>query len=333
MKFPTFSMGTAKHSRPEPGLTVDVPEDVSKGRDFPAEVEGPDSRPGRAGRPSPGLPPPGSIGVILVNAGRISVAEARQITAMQLETGEPFGETAVRMGFATAADIQLALSRQYALPCLQEGDTAVDPEVIAAFHPGNELVEHLRNLRGQIATRALDATPPLRSIAIMGVNRKVGRSFLAANLATVFAQVGARTLLIDADLASPRQHLLFRLENRAGLSSVLAKRARLNTVCLVTGLPGLAVLPSGPLPPNPHDLLARPTFGQLLRRCERDFHVILIDTPAWSDDRSARMIAAAAGAGILLVQTGLTSAADASDIAQELFSVGSKLLGVVVNHP
>ncbi len=335
MKFPAFRMGAPRNGRVEPPLTVDVtlPNEELRETSFGPDVEGSETRPDSAGRTGIGLPPPGSIGVILVNANRISIADARRITAAQRETGEPFGETAIRMGLATVTDIQFALSRQFALPCLQEGDNAIDPEVIAAFHPGNELVELLRNLRGQIATRALEGSPPLRCIAIVGADPRIGRSFVTANLATVFAQLGARTLLVDADLVRPRQHLLFRLENRSGLSSILAKRAGLDAVCLVAGLPGLAVLPAGPLPPNPHDLLARPMFGQLLRRCERDFHVILIDTPTWSEDRSARMIAATAGAGVLLVQSGRTGAADANEVVQELAQVGSKLLGVVLNRP
>jgi chain length determinant protein tyrosine kinase EpsG len=279
------------------------------------------------------VPPPGTIGEILVNARRISIADARRIVSTQIEFNEPFGETAVRLGLVTHDDVQFALSRQFALPRLVEGDDAIDPEVIAAFHPGHQLVERLRNLRGQIAMRALDATPPLRSVAIMGTEHGVGRSFIAANLATVFAQLGARTLLIDADFIRPRQHKLFRLTNRTGLSSILAGRAKLNAVCPVHGVPGFAVLPAGPRPPNPDDLIARPTLSHFLRRCEHDFDVIVLDTPSWRDGSSARMVAAAAGAAVLLVQEGKTGAADASEVGRELENVNAKLLGVVLNRP
>jgi chain length determinant protein tyrosine kinase EpsG len=278
-------------------------------------------------------PPPGTIGAILVEARRISVADARRIVASQVESREPFGEIAIQLGLATRDDVSFALARQFAMPRLQEGDDTIDAEVIAAFHPGHELVERLRNLRGQIALRALDATPPLRSLAIMGTERGVGRSFIAANLATVFAQLGARTLLVDADLKRPRQHQLFRLNNRTGLSSILAGRAKLTAVVPVPGVPGFAVLPSGPLPPNPDDLIARPTLSHFLRRCERDFDVIVLDTPAWREGTSARMVAAAAGAAVLLVQEGKTAAADASEVGQELENVSAKLLGVVLNRP
>lgn len=283
--------------------------------------------------PQMDVPPPGTIGEILVTARRISAADARRIVATQLASNAPFGETAIQLGLVTHDDVQYALSRQFAMPRLQEGDNAIDPEVIAAFHPHHQLVERLRNLRGQIALRALEATPPLRSVAIMGTEHGVGRSFIAANLATVFAQLGARTLLVDADLMQPRQHKLFRLNNRAGLSSILAGRAKLEVVCPVPGVPGFAVLPSGPIPPNPGDLISRPTLSHFLRRCESDFDVIVLDTPAWRDGNSARMIAAAARAAILLVQEGKTGAADASELGQELENVSARLLGVVLNRP
>jgi len=279
------------------------------------------------------LPPEGTIGAILVAARRISPDDARRIFAHQLQSSAPFGETAVQLGVATPGDIQFALSQQFAMPCLEDGDERLDPEVIAAFHPGNELVERLRELRAQITLRALDAVPPLRSIAVISPDRSTGRSFIAANLAMVFAQLGARTLLVDADLLRPRQHTLFRVGNRSGLSSILAGRAKLDTVHAVPGVSGFAVLPSGPMPPNPDDLIARPTLSHLLRRCEHDFDVIILDTPTWAEGSSARMIAAAAGAAVMVVREGRTAAADAALAAREMRNVGAVVLGVVLNRP
>jgi chain length determinant protein tyrosine kinase EpsG len=339
MKFPFFSStgpsGSRRGGRAAGFTSLDLPGITGTARkQEPAfDSDDVDDIPWQSAPEFVDVPPPGTIGDILVTARRISIADARRIVAAQLESDEPFGETAVRLGLATRDDVQFALSHQFAMPRLQEGDDAIDSEVIAAFHPGHQLVERLRNLRGQIALRALDATPPLRSLAIMGTEHGVGRSFIAANLATVFAQLGARTLLVDADLMRPRQHKLFRLNNRVGLSSILAGRAKLNAVCPVPGVPGFAVLPAGPLPPNPDDLIARPTLAHFLRRCEHDFDVIVLDTPAWRAGSSARMIAAAAGAAVLLVQEGKTAAADAGEVGQELENVSAKLLGVVLNRP
>lgn len=274
----------------------------------------------------------GRIGAILVESQRMSAADAQRVADTQIEVPEPFGQVAVRLGLATQADVHFALARQFSLPRLENGNAAIDPEVIAAFDPGHALVEHLRGLRNQIALRALEAAPSARAIAVVGADRRAGRSYIAANLATVFAQLGARTLLVDADFLAPRQHALFRLGNRSGLSSILAGRADLGAACPVPGLPGFAVIPAGPTPPNPHDLIARPLFGKFLRRCEQDFDVILLDTPAWSAGTSARMAAAAAGAALLLVQNGRTAANDASAIAREFAGAGTRFLGAVVNR-
>jgi len=341
MKFPFFSSTSPTSTRRSgsgPGFTsLDIPAMTGAGtKPGGSQAEGPFITEPKWSADDPQIvdvPPPGTIGAILVEARRISVTDASRIVASQLASNTPFGETAIQLGLITRDDVQFALSQQFSMPRLQEGDQAIDPEVIAAFHPGHVLVERLRNLRGQICLRALEARPPLRSLAIMGTEHGVGRSFIAANLATVFAQLGARTLLIDADFMQPRQHQIFRLNNRTGLSSILAGRAKLEAVCPVPGVQGFAVLPSGPLPPNPDDLLARPTLGHFLRRCEGDFDVIVLDTPAWRDGTGARMVAAAAGAAVLLVQEGKTAADDASEVGRELENVSAKLLGVVLNRP
>jgi chain length determinant protein tyrosine kinase EpsG len=285
-----------------------------------------------AGTLPPEVPPAGTLGAILVDAGRLRPEDAQRIAAAQSRADAPFGETAVRMGLCGTEDVQFALARQFALPHLAEGAERVEAEVVAAYHPDHELVEAMRNLRGQIARRAFDRDPPLRSIALVAADRSAGRSYITANLAVVFAQLGARTLLVDADLANARQHTLFRLGNRSGLSSILAGRADLKAVRQVDGLPGLAILPAGPLPPNPDDLVSRPMLAQLLRRLERDFDVVLLDTTAWQEGSSARMVAAAAGAAVQLVHPGRTVASAASDLAQECAQAGCALIGAVMNQ-
>jgi chain length determinant protein tyrosine kinase EpsG len=330
--------GQAARARVEPGpaagadsATLAATEAPAVGDSFStADAAANAFMPGRSDAP----PPPGTIGAILVATGRLTVADVQRVVASQLESDAPFGETAVALGLASRDDVQFALSKQFALPCVPVSSDAIDPEVIAAFHPDHELAERMRNLRGQIAVRALDRTPPLRSIALLSSERGAGRTYIAANLATVFAQLGARTLLVDANLHHPRMHALFRLGNRNGLSSLLAGRSGIGmAVFPIESLPGLSVLPSGPTPPNPDDLIARPALAQLLRRLESDFDVILIDTPGWTAGSGARVIAAAAGAAVQLVQAGHTAAAEASALANEVVAVGTELIGAVMIRP
>ena len=129
-----------------------------------------------------------------------------------------------------------------------------------------------------------------------------GRSFIAANLAIVFAQQGERTLLIDGDLRAARQQALFKLERSVGLSGILAGRAGLEAAWPVPSLPGLSVLPAGAMPPNPQELLGRNAFGALLHAAALQFDVIIIDTPAGGDFADAEIIAARAGAALMVAR-------------------------------
>jgi len=206
-----------------------------------------------------------SIGAILIDTGRLTPESAERILKLQKEQGLRFGDAAIQLGLLTETDIQRALSRQYDYPYLMPGDDRVSEEVVAAFKPFSPIVEQLRALRSQLMLRWIDAEAGHKTLAVVSAGRGEGRSFTAANLAVVFSQLGERTLLIDADLRNPRQHQLFNLENRIGLSSVLAGRAELpETIVRIPGLIDLSVLPAGATPPNPQELLSRPGCGRFI---------------------------------------------------------------------
>ena len=154
-------------------------------------------------------------------------------------------------------------------------------DVVAAYMPQSDLVEPLRALRSQLTHRWFTDSGH-KGIAITSPGRGEGRSWLAANLATVFAQIGERTLLIDADMRHPHQHALFNLNNSMGLSALLTGRAGKEAACRVHPQLRLFVLPAGILPPNPQELLGRPVFDLVLDRFTDQFDVIIIDTPAAS---------------------------------------------------
>lgn len=273
------------------------------------------------------------IGAILVESGRLTHETVQRVIDAQAQSGERFGEAGRRLGVIDESDVHYALARQFAFPCLRPGDNSVDQEVLAAFQPTHELVERLRILRGHVLHSASAAEGRPQTLAIVSVERGAGRSFLAANLATVFAQLGHNTLLIDGDLIQPRLHRLFHISNRAGLSSVLAQRATLETVRHpVAALPSLGLLPTGPLPPNAHDLYARPGFSSLLRECERLFDIVILDTPAWSDGSGALMATAAAGSAVLVLRKGATRAHAALQLSQDIAGVRAKILGAVFNR-
>ena len=118
-------------------------------------------------------------------------------------------------------------------------------------------------------------------VALVSPGRGEGRSQLCAELAIAFAQLGRRTLLVDADLRHPRQHVLFTAENQWGLAQTLAlgEAAYLHAV---EGLPELAVLTSGTIAPNPLELVSHRRFERLISEMRRQYDFIVIDTPAIS---------------------------------------------------
>lgn len=276
--------------------------------------------------------PDRSIGAILIKQGRLSVADAERVLRFQVERNVRFGDAALALGVLTEADIEFALSHQYDYPYLLRGESAISPDVVAAYEPFTNRVESLRALRNQLMWRWFDTEAERRVLAVTSAERGDGRSFMAANLAVVFSQQGQRTLLIDADLRNPSQHTFFGLENRVGLSALLSGRSGSDAVQRVPGLLDLSVLPAGAPPPNPSELLGRPALGQVLRELAPQYDVILIDTPASIECSDAQMVAGRAGAAIVVTRQNTTHVENVRDLIGELTEARVHLVGTVLNN-
>jgi receptor protein-tyrosine kinase len=156
---------------------------------------------------------------------------------------------------------------------------------------------------------------------------------VAANLAVVFSQIGARTLVIDADLRNACQHRLFGLDNRAGLSAVLSGRSAAHeTLQRVASLPHLSVLPAGTLPPSPQDLLARPAFTQLLNQLASQFDLVLLDTPAVGRAADAQTIAVRAGAALIVVRKNASRVWRVQGVSASVLQAKTTIVGAVLNE-
>lgn len=276
----------------------------------------------------------GAIGEILVASGRLSPENAALVLARQHTQKQPFGEAAIALNLLTRADVDYALSRQFDYAYLQERDPTLSTQLVAAYQPFSRVGENLRAVRSQIMLRWFSANPLHKVLAVVSPDRGDGRSFIAANLAVVFSQQGERTLLIDGDLRSPSgqgQAALFKLGLGLGLSSILAGRAGLEIVRPVTGLPGLSVLPAGAIPPNPQELLGRLAFRQMLSAASQEFDVVLIDSPRGADYADADIIAARAGAALMVARRNLSATPRMRQLAQRLQQCDVALLGSVLN--
>jgi len=276
-----------------------------------------------------------SLGAILIDSGQLKPEDAERVLQYQKEHNLRFGEAAMRLGLISEADIQYALSRQFAYAYLRKTPGEARPlsdDLVAAYQPFSPRVEQLRAIRSQLMLRWFDRAEERQVLTIVGADRADGRSCLAANLAIVFSQLGERTLLVDADMREPRQHYLFNLENQIGFSTLLAGRSREEAIVRITDLAGLSVLPAGPTPPNPLELLNRLNFDEFMIQAKGAYDVVIVDTPAMASGEDAAMIAVRTGAALAVARSGSTRVAAFTDLVQGLMDAGVTLVGSVLNE-
>ena len=268
-----------------------------------------------------------SIGTLLLDAGKISASDAERIIALQKQEGMRFGDAAKALGLISDDDIHKALSHQFDFPILTASDEHFSRELIAAYQPFSAQAEALRAVRGQLMLRWF--VDVHKTLALVSPSCNEGRSYMAANLAIVFSQLGERTLLIDADFLQPRQHSLFKLEGGYGLSDVLAGRADLMVVTRATAFRDLSVLPAGTVPPNPGELISR-GLKNCLQQLQIQFDVILIDTPPAEQGIDAQIIAFSCGGALLVARQDKTRLNDLKLLKEALQNMGSQCLGAVL---
>jgi receptor protein-tyrosine kinase len=223
------------------------------------------------------------------------------------------------------------VAKQYGLPHLLPGGENISSELVGAYEPFHPRAEEMRALRTQLLIRWANAQVRHRMLAVVSPGSGEGRSYVAANLAVAFSQLGERTLLIDADLRAPRQHRIFNVPDRVGLSALLSGRADRDAVVSVPQFGTLSLLPAGACPPNPQELLLRPALAAVLSELRNEFDVILFDTPPASLYADAQSLAFRAGSAIVLARKDHTSIADTAATIRALSDTGTRVVGTVFN--
>lgn len=275
---------------------------------------------------------PNLIGAILVSAGKLTVAQVEQVLRSQKDVGLLFGDAAIRLGFVRPQDVEQALARQFEYPYLIPGQNKISRDVVAAYNPFSPEVDLLRAARSQLLTRWFGDQVERKALAVISHARGDGRSYVAANLAVVFSQLGQRTLLIDADMRNPRQHLLFGIGNGVGLSSVLSGRAGAEAISRIPDLIDLSVLTAGPTPPNPGDLVARAHFSTHIEQAIKSYDAVIVDTPAASLGNDAHSIGHRARAALLVVRKDRTRFDVVQRMTTHFASAGVHVLGALLNE-
>lgn len=268
------------------------------------------------------------MGSILMELGKLTSEEVEQVLRLQREKGMRFGEAACYLSLVTDADVQQVLARQFDYPYLQPGTSEFPVELAAGYLPFSPEVETLRTVRSLLLLRWFDAGH--NSLVVMCVDSGDGASFFNANLAVAFAQLGKQTLLVDANLRRPRQHRIFNIHGRYGLSDLLAGRAGAEPVSKIDAFPCLSVLPAGTMAPNPQELISHDAFRMALDGMSSRFDVILVDVPACATAADALVTAARVGGVLLVVRKDKTRLADIATINTQLAHSRIHVVGSVL---
>jgi len=277
-----------------------------------------------------GQPKQSPIGGLLVELGKISHNDVVRIVKAQQEKGMRFGDAAIYLGLITEADINQVLSIQFNYPYLQAINGNYSQELVAAYEPFTPQVESLRTLRTQLMKKWFGEGN--KALAIVSVNPGEGSSNLTANLAILFSQLGVRTLLLDANLREPRQHELFNLTEKRGLSDILAARNDKSLISNIEAFPNLSVLGAGTLAPNPQELLNRATFASFMNQTMESYDVIMVDTSPAVDSADAQAIVARCGGALIVSRLDHTKMSDLASVKAQISVTGAHIVGVVINE-
>ena len=269
-----------------------------------------------------------NIGKLLQDAGKLKPQDMERVLKLQQKEGLRFGEAALKLGLVSEADIQQALSRQFEYPYIPAAEASLSPELTAATAPYSREAEALRSVRSELLLRWFH--DGCKTLAVGSTRADEGASYLAANLAVLFAQMGRKVLLIDANLRQPRQHEIFNLGTGMGLSDILAERMPSLQVHTVKPFHTLSVLTAGSPPPNPAELLARPAFGELLSGLETSYDIILLDTSPSQLTSDFQLVAARAGGVLIATRRNVSRLAPLTELKEKITLTGARVVGAVV---
>ena len=202
--------------------------------------------------------------------------------------------------------------------------------LITYERPKSEAAEAYRALRTSILLSSFGAPPKV--ILVTSAMPQEGKTTISANSALVLAQRGSRVLLVDADLRRPGIHRLFGLTPREGLSSVISGSGKIeNAILPCPEVPSLWILPAGPIPPQPTELLGSAVMRELIARWRNEFDHIVIDTPPCLAVTDAVLLSPEADRVILVARSGQTTRPALRRACDLLLQVNARVMGIVLN--
>lgn len=269
------------------------------------------------------------IGRLLLELGKISRSDTKKILRTQKKHGLLFGDAALKLGLINDDDIQKVVAMQFNYHYLQAGQGKFSDDLVAAYAPFSKKVENYRALRSQLMMRWFKKGH--RALAIVGANSGDGVSYLTANLGVVFSQLGARTLIIEANMRSPRHQEIFNIRTHSGLSDMIVGKIGSEAIQEIESIPDLSVLHAGTVPPNPQELLGRTSFNILFKNLSDDYDVILIDTPPVVQSADAQSVIEMSEGAMLVSRLHQTKHTDVLEMRHLIEMTGASIVSAVMN--
>ncbi len=204
-------------------------------------------------------------------------------------------------------------------------------KLVTIRQPRSPTAEAFRMLRTNLQFSAVDH--PLQTLLVTSSSPEEGKSLTVANIAVVMAQAGKHVVLVDADLRRPSQHLIFDLNNTVGLTTILLDGdIHLADMLQNTSVENLKVMTSGPIPPNPSEILGSMRMGHLIETMQEQADIIIFDSPPVTAVADATILAARLDGTLLVIDSGRTRREMARRTKEALVAVGATVLGVVLNR-
>lgn len=200
--------------------------------------------------------------------------------------------------------------------------------LIARENPKSPVSEAYRTIRTNIQFAGVDKA--MKTIVFTSTAQDEGKSTVVANLGIVMAQAGQKVVIMDCDFRNPTQHRLFKLQNK-GLSNCIATGKDVLEIVQSSGTPGLDILTSGPVAPNPSEILASNRMKTVIDELKEKYDYVLIDTPPVLPVTDSSVIGSIADGTILLTAWNQITPALAKEAKTRLEQAGAKILGVVLN--
>ena len=201
---------------------------------------------------------------------------------------------------------------------------------ITSMNPKSPISEQYRTIRTTIEFKMIDQG--IKSFLVTSSEASAGKSTTIANLAITFAQQGKKVLLIDADLRKPTVNLTFKVQSRVGLTNVLMNQSSITDAQQRTRVSeNLTIISSGPIPPNPSELLGSIAMKRLIESVTEFFDVILIDTPPLSLVTDAQVLSNYVGGVVIVAQANQTKKDGLLRTKKLLNQVQANILGVVLH--